>query len=135
MGDKSRFSSALTERAKELRQESTKAEQHAWRLLRNRRMLGLKFRREVPIEDYIVDFYCDELSLVIELDGDVHEKQSKRARDEKRDKRLEELGYMVVRLTNAQIISNSNALVKIIRSLRPSPGRLRRPPSPRGRGE
>ena len=49
------------------------AEKLAWVLLRDRRMLGLKFRRQVPIENFIVDFYCHELRLIIELDGGVHD--------------------------------------------------------------
>jgi len=58
----------LLKNARELRRVDTRAEQQAWVLLRDRRMLGLKFRRQVPIGSYIVDFYCDELKLVVELD-------------------------------------------------------------------
>ena len=51
----------------------TIAEKHAWYLLRDRRTLGLKFRRQVPIDDFIVDFYCASEGIVIELEGDVHD--------------------------------------------------------------
>jgi uroporphyrinogen-III synthase len=55
-----------------MRHDDTRAEKHVWVLLRDRRMFGLKFRRQVPIGDYIVDFYCREIALVIELDGASH---------------------------------------------------------------
>src|SRR5262249_255527 len=69
MQDKSRFSSSLKKRSRELRQAQTIAELHVWHVLRDRRTLGLKVRRQVPVEDFIVDFYCDELRLILELDG------------------------------------------------------------------
>ena len=86
MSDGSRFSSALKERSREMRRPQTIVEKHAWHLLRDRRTLGLKFRRQVPIDDFIVDFYCDELKLIIEIDGDVHEREVKAGRDKVRMK-------------------------------------------------
>src|SRR5215813_584679 len=58
--------------ARELRRDDTRAEKIAWTLLKDRRLNGFKFRRQVPIENYIVDFYCHEAKLIIELDGDIH---------------------------------------------------------------
>ena len=127
MGDKSRFSSLWKQRSRELRQNQTIAEQHAWYLLRDRQTLGLKFRRQVPIEDFIVDFYCDELNLVVEIDGDVHDQDAQSNRDKSRDQRLCSLGYRVLRFPNAIIINDPDVLIKTIRGLRPSPGALRRP--------
>src|SRR5437867_4344408 len=86
--DKSRFSSPSTDRAREMRKDGTRAEKHVWHLFRNRRVLGLKFRRQVPIHDFIADFYCDELRLVVEVDGDVHETAGQAKWDESRDKKL-----------------------------------------------
>ena len=86
MSDGSGFSSPLKERSRELRRLQTIAEKHAWYLLRDRRPPGLKFRRQVPIDDFIVDFYCDELKLIIEIDGDVHEREVKAGRDKVRMK-------------------------------------------------
>ena len=63
----------LLSRARQMRTDDTRAEKLAWVLLRDRRMFGLKFRRQVPIENYIVDFYCQELRLIVELDGLVHD--------------------------------------------------------------
>ena len=129
MSDKSRFSSPLSERARELRREQTLAEKHAWYLLRDRRTLGLKFRRQVAIDDFIVDFYCDELKLVIEIDGDVHEQDAHKKRDEARDKRLTELGYTILRFSNALVINDPDVLIQAVRQFV-----TLTLPSPRGRG-
>jgi very-short-patch-repair endonuclease len=61
----------LTGPARQLRQSETLAEEIAWNLLRDRKAFGLKFRRQQPLGGYIVDFYCHELRLIIELDGEV----------------------------------------------------------------
>ena len=69
----------------------------------------MKFRRQVPIDDFddfIVDFYCDELKLVIEIDGDVHDREEHAKRDAARDKRLSHLGYTVLRFFNSLVINN-----------------------------
>jgi very-short-patch-repair endonuclease len=72
-----------------------------WELLRNRRLHGLKFRRQHPIGEFIVDFYCAEQKLIIELDGAVHKQQ--RERDEERTAVLERQGYRVLRIKNAEV--------------------------------
>jgi len=87
-------------RARELRQQGTIAEMRAWRLLRDRRMLGLKFKRQKVIADLIVDFYCAELRLVLELDGSVHSDADRAAYDAARTAHLEARGFRVVRLQN-----------------------------------
>jgi very-short-patch-repair endonuclease len=127
MSDKSRFSSPFKGRARELRRSQTLAERHAWYLLRNRRAIGFKFRRQVPIGDFIVDFYCDELKLVIEIDGDVHDKSSQSQRDASRDRKLRELGYTVLRFSNSIVIKDPDILLESLRILRPLPGAARRP--------
>src|SRR6516165_6042296 len=98
-----------------MRRSHTLAERHAWHLLRDRRAVGLKFRRQVPIGDFIVDFYCDELKLVIEIDGDVHNEAVHTQRDETRDKKLKELGYTVLRFPNAIVINDPDVLIEAIR--------------------
>jgi|SRR5689334_1510630 len=135
MSDKSRFSSPLNERAREMRQSQTVAEKHAWHLLRDRRTLGVKFRRQVPIEDFIVDFYCDGLKLVIEIDADVHDEAVHEQRDKARDKKLKDLGYTVLRFSNAVVINDADAIIQAVRCLRPSPGAPQaRRPLPKGEG-
>jgi uroporphyrinogen-III synthase len=75
-----------------MRHVDTRAEKHAWVLLRDRRMFGLKLRRQVPLGSYIVDYYCDELKLIVELDGGVHDNPEQARRDEIRNIHLQELG-------------------------------------------
>ena len=59
--------------ARELRQQATWAEKRAWEILRDRRCLGFKFRRQFPFRGFVLDFFCRELSLNIEVDGDIHD--------------------------------------------------------------
>ena len=75
-----------------MRHEDTLAEKLAWVLLRDRRMFGLKFRRHVAIENFIVDFYCHERRLVIELDGLVHDNPQQIQKGAQRNERLQKLG-------------------------------------------
>ncbi len=88
-------------RARQLRHEVTPAEQLLWERLRNRQLLGLKFRRQHPVGNFIVDFYCAEQKLIIELDGAVHEHQ--RERDQERTEILERQGYRVIRISNTDV--------------------------------
>jgi very-short-patch-repair endonuclease len=115
-------SKGLSERSREMRKEATAAEKVAWELLRDRRTLGLKFRRQVPIDRYIVDFYCPEIRLILELDGEVHGRPGQAEWDEERDKRLGELGYNMLRIPNEEVLKNPDWLFERIRSLYPSPG-------------
>ncbi len=91
------------ERAKELRKQMTEAEEKAWCCLRDRRLGGFKFRRQHVIAGYIVDFYCAECRLVLELDGGVHTTNEQREYDEHRDGVLMELALRVVRVANKDI--------------------------------
>jgi very-short-patch-repair endonuclease len=70
----------------------TPAEVALWSLLKNKQVFGLKFRRQTSIENYIVDFYCPKIKMIIELDGEPHFTPEQTERDKKRDKRLTELG-------------------------------------------
>jgi len=83
--------SGLVETARRLRKKQTPAEDVLWALLRNRRFLGLKFRRQHQIGDYVADFYCHEAALVVELDGGVHGADRQVAKDGKRDAYLRSL--------------------------------------------
>ena len=135
MSDGSGFSSPLKERSRELRRLQTIAEKHAWYLLRDRRTLGLKFRRHVPIEDFIVDFYRDELKLIVEIDGDVHEREVKAGRDQTRDEKLHKLGYTILRFHNSVILNDPAVRIENIRILVTLTRRAEgAPPSFRGRG-
>lgn len=98
--------------ASELRKSGTDAEHWLWRYLRNRRMNGYKFRRQVPIGNYIVDFLCKEKGLVIELDGSQHCLQKEY--DQERTEYLISQGYMIVRYWNNQVLQEGEAVLEDI---------------------
>jgi very-short-patch-repair endonuclease len=104
-------------RAKRLRRIATPAEEALWEHLRDRKLLGLKFRRQVPIGPYVADFYCYELRLVLELDGPVHEGDSQISHDVNRDANLEALGFRVLRFTNREIHAHLESVLETIRRL------------------
>ncbi len=101
---------ALTN-AKRLRKQSTPMEIKLWQILRSRRFEDLKFRRQCPIGNYIVDFICIEKKLIIEIDGGQHNDPEQRAYDEKRTAYLNQLGYKVVRFWNNEIALQFDAVM------------------------
>jgi very-short-patch-repair endonuclease len=105
-----------TKRARRLRQTMTPAERKLWHALRNRQLMGLKVRRQVPIGPYIADFYCPDLRLIIEADGGGHG----HPRDTARDQWLSTKGFRILRLWNADIRTNlPGALVLIAATAQP----------------
>ena len=122
--------------ARAVRLDSTPAERALWALLRDRRLAGLKFRRQQPCGRFVVDFYCKELGLVVEADGPIH--LDERARDRERDAWLKSHGLTVLRLSNEDILAHTlRVRLEILRAaLRASSqGRGVRHPLPlRGRG-
>ena len=124
-------------RARNLRQNSTDAEQRLWYHLRDRRLLGYKFVRQQPIANYIADFACREGDLVVELDGGQH---AGSAYDVERTRVLAEHGYAILRFWNNDVLANTDGVLsEIVAYLKkaPSPGlRFAKPDlSPEGRGE
>lgn len=103
-----------TKKVRELRRAETLAEEIAWGLLRNRR-LGLKFRRQYPIGDYVVDFYCFELRLALELDGGAHSQPSQMRKDRIKDAYLKSLGICVVRIPNGLVMEHPEGFAGKIR--------------------
>ena len=91
--------------ARKLRNESTYAEALLWKYIRNR-SLGVQFHRQVPLDKFIVDFYCHELKLAIEIDGITHEGSEAEQRDETRQKRLEDLGVSFIRFADNDVKTN-----------------------------
>ncbi len=87
--------------AKDMRNEPTKAESVLWQIVRGKRLEGLRFRRQHPIESFIVDFICLDEKLIIELDGSQHAESKY---DAKRYTRLKELGYTVLRFWNEEVM-------------------------------
>lgn len=104
----------LFEFAKELRQNQTKAEEILWEEIKNRQLLGKKFRRQHPIDRYIADFYCHELKYVIEVDGGYHEDQVQKKYDFNRDGEMILSGIFIRRFKNIDIVNNINEVLKII---------------------
>ena len=116
-----RTSQPVQTRARQLRQEQTPGEAMLWEQLRDRRLAGYKFRRQHPPGRFVVDFYCAETRLIVELDGPVHDQQHER--DATREAALRAQGYQFIRFTNAEINSDlAGVCQRIIEALRrPSP--------------
>ncbi len=93
----------------------TRAETLLWRYIKANRMDGVNFRRQVPIQNYIADFFCFSAKLVIELDGESHDFAQRQAKDAKRDEFLATEGFEVLRFTSAQVTSNLEGVVEAIR--------------------
>ena len=92
--------------ARKLRQSSTKEERVLWQLLRNRQFKNLKFKRQFPIGNYIVDFVCEEIKLIIELDGGQHNEPENIEDDKVRTEFIESKGFKVIRFWNKDINLN-----------------------------
>jgi len=110
----------LKERARELRQSQTDAEAVFWELVRDRQFEGLKFRRQHQIGDYIVDFYCHEQRLVVELDGEVHDDPEQKKHDAQRDKYLESIGNQILRFKNKTLLETTEKVFQEILAKLPS---------------
>ncbi|WP_163122969.1 endonuclease domain-containing protein [Acinetobacter portensis] len=105
-----KIDSALLELAKSMRHTATDAEHLMWQILRARRFMDLKFRRQHVIQPYIVDFYCHEIGLVIELDGSQHGMDDAIEYDAERTKFLEALGLTVVRYWNNDVLGQTDVV-------------------------
>ncbi|MDX9770690.1 MAG: type I restriction endonuclease subunit R [Tenuifilaceae bacterium] len=104
----------LLKEARELRKKQTPAEEVFWQIVRNKKFLGLKFRRQHQIGHYIVDFYCNEHKLIIELDGSVHDTEERIKKDIKRDKYLSSIGNKIIRFRNERILNDiENVLIEL----------------------
>ena len=90
----------------------TRAENQLWIRLRSKQFHSLKFRRQHGIGPYIVDFYCPEKAVVIEVDGDVHGVGDQVLRDQEREKKLRSLGLQVIRYTNDDILNNIEGVLE-----------------------
>ena len=107
----------LYQYGRELRKELTDAEKLLWAELRNRKLNGLKFRRQHPLDKFIVDFYCNEKKLVVELDGSVHDEKINKEYDEARTAMLAGLNVFVLRFRNEEVINNMQNVLERIRTI------------------
>ena len=99
-------------RARDLRVDATYPERRLWLHLRGRRLAGLKFVRQAPIEPFIVDFFCRERRLVVELDGESHTDRA--SYDHERQQFLEGLGLIILRVANDDVLSNIEGVLFFI---------------------
>ena len=97
------YDASLKSLARDLRNDSVKAEVFLWKVLKNRQS-GYKFTRQKPILRYIADFYCHELSLVVEVDGNSHNQEENISRDRRRDPEMQLLGLKVVRVWDQDVL-------------------------------
>jgi very-short-patch-repair endonuclease len=102
------------DRARALRVSQTSAEAVLWRALRNRQLAAWKFRRQHPIDRYVVDFVSLAGKLIIEVDGATHSTEAERLRDDRRTEVLETLGFHVMRVTNADVRENLEGVLSTI---------------------
>jgi very-short-patch-repair endonuclease len=110
------------ENARFLKKVMTESEVILWEQLRNRKLKGYKFRRQYPVASYIVDFYCHECRLIVELDGEIHKQNDNPEYDKGRASELESLGLRIVRFTNEEVEEDiSLVLNKISASLTSPP--------------
>ncbi len=121
--------------AKKLRFDMTKAEACMWKyVLKARKMQGYPFRRQRPVLNYIVDFMCKELKLVIEVDGITHSYAKVAARDEKRDAALKTAGFTVLRFTDEEVLNSIEQVYRTIEAWIEQYA-IVPPPGPRQRGK
>ena len=121
------------QRARRLRRNPTDAERKLWSLLRRKQLSGYRFRRQVPIGPYVVDFACLAAHLVIEVDGGQHALSVDR--DQRRTAWLESRGYKVVRFWNNDVLENPDGVLQtILRVLGDKTPPHPIPPPPGGRG-
>ena len=98
--------------ARKLRREIPDAEQVMWAILRNRRFCGYKFRRQHPVKPYVLDFYCHQVKLAIELDGGQHTEDAARCYDGRRTTFLEKQGIKVLRFWNHEVLEDIEAVLE-----------------------
>lgn len=107
-------SALIHARARDLRKSMTPAEMKLWEKLKGKALEGYKFRRQHPISNYIVDFYCHSSKLVIELDGSIHKLPDQKEYDSGRQYELQELGLRILRFTNEEVIHSTEKVIKEI---------------------
>jgi very-short-patch-repair endonuclease len=105
---------SLKIKRKGLRTNIPKPEQVLWYYIRNKQLKGYKFRRQYSVNNFILDFYCPQLRLALEIDGDSHYNAYSAQYDEERTKKLEDLNISVLRFPNAEIMQNIEGVLEAI---------------------
>ncbi len=104
----------LTKRARYLRKHATKSEIFLWKFALKSEIMGYSFDRQRPVLNFIADFMCRELMLIIECDGITHQLEGAKERDEKRQQALEDVGFTVLRFEDNMILNNLSTTLSII---------------------
>ena len=110
--------------ARQMRKNPTAAELLLWKRLKNRQLNDVKFRRQHPLFQFIIDFYCHEYKLIIEIDGPIHDFQL--AKDHLRDQLFQQKGYTIIRFTNNEILNTIDNVISSIKEY------ITNHPSPKG---
>jgi very-short-patch-repair endonuclease len=108
------YNPILKEFARQLRNDSTRTEIFLWLKLKGKQMYGYDFHRQKPIDQYILDFFCQELMLGIEVDGYSHEFLDVYNRDEVKEKRMNELGITILRFSDEQVLKDMENVIRAI---------------------
>ncbi len=108
------YNPKLKEFARQLRNNSTKSEIRLWQYLKGKQRLGFDFHRQKPIDNYIVDFYCCDLYLAIELDGITHTYEDAEEKDKTREDRLRSFGITVLRFDDKFVFKHINWVIEVI---------------------
>jgi len=109
------------ELSRKLRKNMTEAEGAFWSLVRNRKICGLKFRRQQVIDGLIVDFFCNEIGLVIEIDGPIHEEKEQKYIDNGRNEIFKRKGLTLLRLNNHEVLHDHEFVIKTIQHIISNP--------------
>ncbi len=110
------YNPQLKQLARELRKNSTLSEILLWKEIKEKK-LGIEFHRQVPIKNYIVDFFCHELYLAIEIDGSSHDSESAIVLDKKRQKEIEELGIQFIRIDDLDIKKDLDSTLQYLQHI------------------
>ena len=108
------YNSKLTQLAKKLRNESTQTEIYLWLKLKGKQMYGYDFHRQKPIDNYILDFFCYDLMLGIEVDGYSHEILEVHNKDIVKEKRMNELGITILRFSDFEVLRDMENVIRAI---------------------
>jgi len=112
LGDNYSYNKKLQPFARKLRKGLTKSEACLWKYaLKAKQLKGYRFRRQRPILQYIADFFCKELMLIIELDGITHDDEVSRVKDIQREYRLAQAGFKIVRFTDEEVLNNMSGVI------------------------
>ncbi len=134
------YNKALKELARKLRKNMTASEKLLWNELKGNKLLGFDFDRQRPIDNYIVDFFCKDLMLAIEIDGIVHDNEESKEKDIIRQEKLESLGVRFLRFKDEDVKTDLSEVVRAITNWvelhkYDLPGIITHPPTPSEEGE